>query len=465
MKIDIIVVYVQRYEKGHEFDFVPPTTGVHLAALTETRHDVRVFHEQVDVIDYETDADLVAISFFSGFAREAYRLADVFRSRGRQVVMGGPHVTYAADEALAHCDAVVIGEAEQVWTRMIDDAEARRLARVYEGATPTLEGQPTPRYDLLSERFFIKRVIQATRGCPFHCSFCTVPTLNPGFRMRPVAEVMKDVAYDDFPHWWQRKIVWFWDDNLTIDRPYAKALLGAMIPQHKWWLTQASLDIAKDPELLDLMQASGCIGIFLGIETFGDESLVHANKRQNKIRRYEEAISELHRRGICVMAGFISGFDGDTPESIEQMADNLYAIGVDVPFLSILTPFPGTPLYDEMVKAGRMRKDVGWECFNGYNVAFEPKRMTPNELYRAHRALWNKAFSFRHSAGRLLRAARYLRPGALMMAACMNGFYWLKQARGNTPADMSARTDSRSIPVHVARAPAVMEPVRIRRRA
>jgi radical SAM superfamily enzyme YgiQ (UPF0313 family) len=131
-----------------------------------------------------------------------------------------------------------------------------------------MRGLPTPRYDLLPKRFFVTRVVQATRGCPFTCSFCTVPTLNPGFRMRPVDEVLRDVRFDNFALWWQRKVVWFWDDNLTIRREYIRELLTRMVPLKRWWLTQASMDIAKDAPLLDLMRESGCIGIFFGIESF-----------------------------------------------------------------------------------------------------------------------------------------------------------------------------------------------------
>ena len=264
MRIDIIVAYIQRYRFGHEKHFVPPITGIHLAALTPARHAVRVIHQQIEPPPETTDADIVAISFFSGFAPEAYRLAKRYRDQGKMVVGGGPHVTFAREEALRFFDAILTGEAESHWAALLDDAEKGRLKRVYHGMAISLENVPTPRYGLLPDQFFIKRVVQATRGCPFTCSFCTVPTLNPGFRTRPVERVIADVRYNQFRHWWQRKIVWFWDDNLTIDRAFARELLTALIPCKKWWLTQASMDVAKDHALLDLMRRSGCIGIFFG---------------------------------------------------------------------------------------------------------------------------------------------------------------------------------------------------------
>jgi len=434
VKIDIIVVYIQRYERGHEVDFVPPITGIHLAAITPPGHSVRVTHQQVEPVRFDTDADLIALSFFSGFAPEAYRLAAEFRRRGKVVVAGGPHATFSPEEVLRHCDSVVVGEAESAWPRLLGDAERGTLRPRYDGEPSPMSGLPTPRYDLLPKRFFVPRVVQATRGCPFTCSFCTVPTLNPGFRMRPVEEVLRDVRYDDFASWWQRKVVWFWDDNLTIRREYVRELLARMAPLRRWWLTQASMDIAKDAPLLDLMRESGCIGIFFGIESFGEDSLADARKRQNRVAEYSERVEALHRRGICVMSGFIAGFDGDTPEAIRAMARQLYEIGVDVPFLSILTPYRGTALHRKLEEEGRLLAGRGWEFYNGYNVAFAPARMSPDALLAAHRALWLEAFSVKYSLKRVFRAAFRLRFGAFLMCAMMNLFYCLKALRGNGPA-------------------------------
>jgi radical SAM superfamily enzyme YgiQ (UPF0313 family) len=447
MKIDIIIVYMPRYRKGHEMNFVPPITGIHLAALTPPQHQVRVIHQQLQPIPLDTDADLVAFSFFSGFAPEAYRLARLFRQQGKTVVAGGPHVTFWPDEALGFFDAVLIGEAESAWPSLLQDAAQGCLQPRYTGQPLPLDGLPTPRYDLLAPGFFVRRVVQATRGCPFFCSFCSVPSVNPGFRVRPVAEVIRDIQYNDFAHWWQRKVVWFWDDNLTAKRAYIKELLRAMVPLKKWWLTQASIDIARDPELLGLMQQSGCIGVFLGIESFGEQSLRSANKRQNKIDEYKECIRALHARGIAVMAGFIAGFDGDTPQSIVEMADRLYEIGVDVPFLSVLTPYKGTALYNELESAGRLIPGRGWQFYNGYNVAFRPQNMAPDDLLKAHRSLWKKAFSPWHVLKRVGRSAFRLRLGALLLSLAMNGFYGLKALRGNIPREMAVTQSHAEIPV------------------
>jgi len=460
MKIDIVVVYQPRYTKGHEMNMVPPITGIHLAALTPPEHSVRVFHQQLQAPDLDTDADLVALSFFSGFADEAYRLGDAYRRRGRRVVMGGPHATFWPDEALKHADSVVVGETESAWRQVLAEAAAGKLQPRYTGQPLPLDGLPTPRYDLLDSGFFVRRVVQATRGCPFFCSFCSVPSVNPGFRVRPVNEVLNDIRYDDFPHWWQRKVVWFWDDNLTAKRSYIKDLLRAMIPLKKWWLTQASMDIAKDPELLDLMRCSGCIGVFLGIESFGEASLKSANKRQNKVAYYKECIETIHSYGIAVMAGFIAGFDGDTPDSIVAMADRLVEIGVDVPFLSVLTPYKGTPLYNELERDERLLSERGWEFYNGYNVAFQPQEMSPDALLQAHRQLWRRAFSPVQVARRVLRPVFRLRIGALLLSLAMNGFYGFKALRGNVPREMALPAPGAEIKTWDSRQPqVVLQPV------
>lgn len=435
MRIRIVVSYLPRYRTGHAFHFVPPVTGIHLAALTPPHHEVEVVHEQVRPVPVDPLPDLVALSFFSGFARHAYDLADRYRALGVKVVAGGPHVSYWVEEALEHVDAVVVGEAESVWPGLLDDAARGALARVYRGEPSDLAGLPTPRYDLLEPRFMVRRVIQATRGCPFKCSFCAVPDLNPGFRMRPVTEVMRDVETGGFSLPWQERVAWFWDDNLLVQRRWAKDLLGAMRGAGRWWLTQASIDIVDDRDLMDRMEQSGCIGIFLGIESFDADALRSVDKRQNQVARYRDAVQKLHDRGICVMAGFIAGFDGQTPAAVVDMADRLQEVGIDVPFLSILTPFRGTPLYDQLLAANRLLPEADWNHYSGYDVAFQPARMSASALRAAHRTLWRRAFSPAFVAARVARAARTLSPGALLLSAAMNGFYGLKQLSGNAPAD------------------------------
>ncbi len=451
MRIQIVVPYVPRYRRGHRLDFVPPVTALHLAAITPPEHEVSVVHEQVRAVPFDDPPDVVALSFFSGFARHAYAIADRYRRMGVRVVAGGPHVSYWVEEALGHVDAVVVGEAEEAWPALLGDLARGRSERVYRGSPASMRGLPTPRYDLLEDRFVVRRVLQATRGCHFHCRFCTVPDFNPGFRTRPVEDVVRDVAETRFPRWWQDKVAWFWDDNLLADRRWARELLHAMCGLDRWWLTQASIDVTQDRELLDLLERSGCIGVFLGIESLEQGELRGVGKTQNRASRYREAIARLHDRGICVMAGFIAGFDGQTPDSILATASGLNEVGVDVPFLSVLTPYRGTPLYDDLLRDGRMLLDRDWPHYNGYNVAFRPEGMSPDELLAAHRGLWRRAFAPALTAQRLWRGARTLGRGAFLLSAAMNGFYGLKGLTGNLPAD--ATGDGAQAPSGIAPGP------------
>jgi radical SAM superfamily enzyme YgiQ (UPF0313 family) len=184
------------------------------------------------------------------------------------------------------------------------------------------------------------------------------------------------------------------------------------------------------------MKKSGCIGVFLGLETFGKASIADANKRQNKIDDYKLAIKKLHKHGITVMAGLISGFDHDSYRSIVNMSDELMKLGIDVPFLSIMTPFKGTDIYSKLEREERLLKDRDWRFFNGYNVTYKPIKLSADELLLAHRELWSKSFSFKNSLIRTLRSILYLRFGAFLMTVFMNGFYGMKRIRGNYPKEM-----------------------------
>jgi radical SAM superfamily enzyme YgiQ (UPF0313 family) len=194
------------------------------------------------------------------------------------------------------------------------------------------------------------------------------------------------------------------------------------------------MDITRDRDLLSRMERSGCAGIFLGIESLDDQDLRAVDKRQNRASAYRDAIRALHDHGICVMAGFISGFDDQDESTVRATADRLQALGVDVPFLSVLTPFRGTPLYDDLLREERVLRDRDWNHYNGYNVAFRPAKMSPEALLGAHRALWDRAFSAPLVLARVARAARHLSPGGALLSATMNGFYGLKALTRNTPA-------------------------------
>jgi len=434
MKVEIINCWVSRYRGESRTRLIPPLTAAHLAALCPDWVDVSIRHEQVRPVDYDTDADLVALSFMTGYAPHAYRVAERFRARGKTVVLGGPHVTLHPDEALAHLgpgDAVVVGEAEVVWPRLLEDARRGKMERLYRAATPhSLAGLPMPRYDLIEDDFILNHYVQATRGCPFSCSFCCLKALETGFRMRPIDDVMRDIVEYRGKSWLQNKVVWFWDDNLIGHKVYAKELFREMAPLGKWWLTQASVNMAADEELVRLAADAGCAGVFLGIETFSAENLRTVRKHQNKIDDYRRAIRTFHDHGIGVMAGLIVGFDDDTAESIRCIPDIVEELGIDVPFLNISTPFQGTPLWDEVEGAGRILS-TDWSLYTGMNVVFEPVSMSAGELASGYAAVWRELVSVRRAFRRIT-----LRPTSLRRLAAslgINGFYAFQGVRGHGP--------------------------------
>jgi radical SAM superfamily enzyme YgiQ (UPF0313 family) len=421
VKVLIISAWRRRCVGDQRARGLPPLTAAHLAGLCPRHVDVRIRHEQAEpVVPEQEDADFVAITGHTSSAGRMYELADAFRARGAAVVLGGPHVSLLPDEALGRADAIAVGEADRTFPAMIRDFEARRLQRVYREPAPlSLAGLPTPRYDLYEDSFPVRCYVQATRGCPFRCSFCTLTALDSGFRTRPVAEVIRDIQSCEGTSWLQRKLVWFWDDNLTGNRAYARELLAALRPLRKWWWSQCSIDMARDRDLLRLAAQSGCIGVFVGIETFSEADLLRIRKRQNRAAEYRQAIRAFHDHGISVHAGIIVGLDGDTPASIRRIPELAAQLGVDLPFLNILTPFPGTGLYAELERDGRLHH-APWDDHNAVNATFEPRGMSATELETLYWDTRRELYSARRALPRVLRGVRRLRPGALLLSSWVN---------------------------------------------
>jgi radical SAM superfamily enzyme YgiQ (UPF0313 family) len=201
----------------------------------------------------------------------------------------------------------------------------------------------------------------------------------------------------------------------------------------KYWVTQTSLDCTSDERLLSLMEKSGCIGVFLGIETVSASNLRSVRKAHSLPSKQRSAIRKLHDHGIAVMAGFLVGFDTETPTDVVAVADAMEEIGIDVPFISVLTPFGQTALREDLAARGGLIEERGWEYYNGYNVTYRPSMMSPRQLELAHRELWDSAFSPGAIAKRIVRGTRHLRVGALALTTTMNGYYGLKQLKGTGP--------------------------------
>jgi radical SAM superfamily enzyme YgiQ (UPF0313 family) len=362
-----------KWEKGLR---MPELTLPVLAALTPPDVEVIVTEEEIEEVVYKSHVGLVGISYMTPIAARAYEIADEYRKRGAKVVLGGIHATALPEEAIQHADAVVIGEAENVWASVIEDFRAERLKKFYRSECyPDLIGLPTPRRDLLKKGMtFSPYSIQTTRGCPFGCHFCSVTKFFGGtFRFRPVEEVVREIASAG------KKIWLFIDDNITGNQTYARELFQELIPLGIKWGGQSTTLLAKNDELLKLAAKSGCLGLFIGFESLNESNLRDMGKRINRVKEYEECVKKFHDHGILVLASFIFGLDHDDKSVFERTLDFLMRTKVVAASLPVLVPYPGTRVYDEMEAEGRiLTKD--WSKYDLDNAVFRPKLMEPEEL-------------------------------------------------------------------------------------
>lgn len=356
----------------------------YLAGMTPSDWETTVKIDALDPVTGAEPADLVALSVLTQRAPQAYRIADHFRARGVPVVLGGVHVTLNPDEAAAHADALVLGEAEEVWPRVLADAGQGRLAPRYRAATlHDLRGLARPRFELIrNNRYYtLLRPVQTTRGCPHHCDFCTVRSVyGQSYRHRPVAEVLEDLRA--IRH--GSRYIFFVDDNLAADANYARELFEAMLPLRLSWSAQLNLNFAENEELLRLAARSGFQMAVCGIENVNPANLESVGKNAvNRPERYREMLRRFRRHGVIVLAGMIMGFDTDTEASI---AENVrFMLEEKIPMLSLylLTPFPGTPLFTRLQEEGRLLT-TDWSAYDSYTCVFQPRHLSPERLTRLY---------------------------------------------------------------------------------
>jgi len=361
-----------------------------------------ILDEETEPVDFDTDADLIGISFMTFMAPRAYEIADEFRRRGKPVILGGYHPSSIPGEALEHADAVCVGEAEPVMARVIDDLRNHSLRGVYENGYADLSGLHIPDRRLIRGGVYAAvDAIQATRGCPHGCTFCSITSFfHQRFRSRPVESVIEELRG-------LRRRILFLDDNLTSNPEFARELFARMIPLHKHWFSQCSVTIAEDPQLLRLAAASGCKGLFIGFESLDQDNLHDWSKTFTHASDYRRAIAKLHGAGIGVYAGIVLGHDHDTPATFRRTLEFLLENSVDVLQATILTPFPNTPLYREMQEQGRI-VDRDWGHYDFRHVVFEPLHMSPQTLQDGHDWLVAKFYSRRAILHRLLGERSYM---------------------------------------------------------
>lgn len=373
-----------------------------VAACTPPGHEIEIIDDHFEEPDYEGDYDLVGLTCMTPQAPRAFEIAAQFRQRGKTVVIGGFHATLSPDDAAKHADAIVIGEAEATWPKLIDDFQKGRLQPRYsaEGFIPIADA-PIPRYDLLARKgyAYISWPVQISRGCPLVCSFCSVTQFyQRSYRVRPVERVLE--AIQAVPS----RNIFFIDDDLFIARPsYLLELFKAIEPLGITWYTQADLKSADNDDLLAAARRAGCTSLYIGIESFNSESLAAARKdRSNKLENYGRIIQRIQSHGISITASCIVGLEHDRPSDYRGALEFLIRNKVSQLALYMLIPLPGTPMTQDLEKAGRVRSH-DFNLYTGTHELVDHPNFKPGEMASAYWEFYEGFYSLRSIVSRFSR--------------------------------------------------------------
>lgn len=403
----------------------PLQLGV-LAGLTPPGVDVVLHDDRMEDVPFDAPTDLVAITVETFTAKRAYEIAAEYRRRGVPVVMGGMHPTLLPDEVAEHADCVVTGDAEAVWAEVVADADAGRLRPRYHGATGVPQVGVRPRRELFAGKGYLPLALtQFSRGCRYRCSYCASSVFfDASHHRRPVDEVVDEIRAQ------RRRYVFFVDDNITADHEAAKELFAALIPLKVRWVSQASLDMLSDPELMRLMVRSGCQGHVVGFESITDASLRDMRKNLNRGAAsdgYAGVVQQLRGYGLQTWAAFTLGHDADTPETIRATADFAIANKFTFAAFNILMPYPGTKLYERLEAEGRLLYGGRWWLHPDYrfnHAAFVPARMSPDALTEASFDCRRRMNSVGSIAWRFLEPRTNLRsPWAILQYLAYNPLF------------------------------------------
>jgi radical SAM superfamily enzyme YgiQ (UPF0313 family) len=376
-------------ERSQVIASLPSLGLLTLAGMTPKQHSL----EYLEIADLKqmgeipTHFDVVAISSYTAQISEAYELADRYRKIGAPVIMGGLHVSVLPEEAAQHCDAVVIGEGELSWLKVLEDCEKRSLKQYYGDNSGDFDlGQsPLPAYELLDISKYNRLTVQTSRGCPFQCEFCASSILlTKKYQQKPIKNVLAEI--DKIKSLWKRPFIELADDNTFVNKAYWKELLPQLKKCQVKWFTETDVSVADDDELLALLQDSGCAEVLVGLESPVVAGLDGIEKKGNwKLKRWsknKEAVKKVQSHGIRVDGCFVIGLDGHEPDIFEEVFSfvketNLFDVQITIP-----TPFPGTPFYDRLKKEGRLLKEKAWERCTLFDINFQPTGMSPEELRR-----------------------------------------------------------------------------------
>lgn len=396
-KLQIIVLFQNLGDEDPYYaeNPAPPLPGILLAGMTPPIVEVEVLHEMVRPIDYGTDADFIALSFMDYLAPHAYDVAHRFKELGKVVVAGGKFASTFPEEVQPHFDAILVGEAQGVWPRMVEDMVAGRLQpRYHADPVPKLDNIPPPRYDLVESKFAVPIVTEASRGCPHPCTYCQLNIRPLPYRTRPIEDVVRDLTRTQGLPWRKRKMAMILDNNLGGDLRNAKALLRALEPLKFWAIgTQFSIECLRDDEFVDLLARARCRMAFIGMESLNDESLAGVKKRQNRVEEYRELFAKLHDRGILTFAGLMLALEQDTLQYYATLPDRLAEIDVSAILPSISIPLYGTPWYRQAESEGRI-VDRDLSHYEGDHLVFRHPKLRQEEIYSAYRYVTGRFYAW-----------------------------------------------------------------------
>lgn len=404
---------------------MPPVTLYALEALFQGRCETTVIDEQVDALPLDLDADLVCVTATTPQIPRSYAMARHFRARGIRTAIGGVHATALPDECGRHFDAVCVGEAEGYIDDLLADLGRGQLKpRYVNRSSVSLDRVPFYRYEIGGGKYLPFHVINYSRGCTFKCDFCSIQATLGSFRTRPVDHVIRQIESVG------SRNIWFPDATLTAQPQKARELFRALIPLKIRWLGQITLNIAKDPEMLDLLAESGCWLVGIGFDSLNRLNLRTARKVQNRVDEYARVIRELHSRKIAIEGNFVFGFDEDHDDVFDATADFVLEHGVDLPEFYNLTPYPDTALYQRMLAEGRI-VDHDWSHYDNthfhYPPVFQPRHMSRAELQEGCRRAESRVYSLAGTLRRLGRARVWHVP--VLIA---NLIYMRRMVRGGT---------------------------------
>jgi len=373
----------------------------HLAALAPKEWEVTLVDDATQDVDYAAAVDVVAITVRTVTSLRGYEIAARFRDRNIPVIMGGPHATFYAAEIAEHADAVCIGEAEEVFPAMLEDAAAGRLKKIYRGDRPApLAGLPAPRWDLLDPRkyvFYRPFVIQYSRGCPYTCDFCAERRLNGeyGYRYRPVEEVVEDIKRCGSRH------IFFAASQFAGNKAHAMELMEALIPLKIRWSTLVSAHFCLDPRFMDLAQRSGLLHVNMGVESIDQKTLHAMNKDSNRVGQYGDVIRNLTSRDISYSLNFVFGTDEEEEDAFRTTLEFLFEHKVQTAYFNILVPLRGTSVHEQFKADGRLIDEENMERWPGLSCHFKPLRYSPEELVHQVAKIRRDFYTFGSAARRL----------------------------------------------------------------